>query len=115
MISFFSVNVGSCPNLNAEVLFLLTSANDVGRSNFDKQLTFVKQMAISYGISQGTKIGVVTYGDDASVHVKFGEFTTLNDLSAAIHGIGYRPGLRRMDKALGVASNSFFPTNGKAC
>lgn len=110
------VTRGNCRTLNGEVLFLLTSSRDIGVSNFNKQLTFVKQMAISYDVSpQGTKFGIVSYGDNAKVHAKFGDFWILKDLSTAIDGIGYLPGQRRVDKALRVASKTFFPSNGKTC
>jgi len=92
-----------------DIAFVLDASWSVGTSNW----VIVKEFLISYAekhLHGDTRIGVVTFGSDASVEVSFRPETDLVTFRNDIENINYWNGATNMAAGLRVARESLFTT-----
>ena len=95
-------------NLTSDVLFLLDSSSNIPRSSYNEQNVFLKDLFDAFTISPDyTRAGVITYGETARLSIALDEFSTNEDLKAALDGLPYLGGAKRLDRALVLADQTF--------
>ena len=82
--------------------------------NYGNEKEFVKKVIESQNIGKGlTHVNIISYSENATVHVGFRDYYNKQDLEDAVDKIPYEAKNTRIDKALLLAkSNSFSATNG---
>ncbi|OWF48418.1 collagen alpha-1(XII) chain-like [Mizuhopecten yessoensis] len=85
--------IKACTGKPADIYILMDSSTSIGRFNFQRQKTFVKNMVSRFDISQDkTRVGVVTFSNEYNLDVPLGSANDANSLSEAIQRIPYSYG-----------------------
>lgn len=92
-----------------DLAFIIDSSGSIGRTNYQKEKNFVKEVAKSFGVGPGqSQAAMVLYSNSASVQAQFGQYSTTADFAKAVDGLPYERGLTRIDKALDLAATDVF-------
>lgn len=93
----------------------MDSSGSIARSNFQKEKTFVKEVASTFKMGPDqSQIAVISYSDDAQIDIKFGEYSNVNDFNRAVDNVRHQRQRTRIDKALHLAATSLFTPRGGA-
>ena len=99
----------------ADIAFIMDSSDSTGNQNYQIQKDFVNAIAESFGIQPtGSRAGVVVSGKDATLNIKFGDYSHAEDFQEAVDRLPYTPGNSRIDKALKVALTQLLVVQGGA-
>ncbi|KAK3721427.1 hypothetical protein QZH41_020681, partial [Actinostola sp. cb2023] len=91
-----------------------SSIEEQGRGNFQKVITFVKQIVNKFEISQhDTHVGVVLFHRKADVVFGFHKYTNKSSIMRHISAIEYRGGGTKIGIALSVAQNGLYKTSSR--
>lgn len=85
------------------------------QANFDKALTFVNEVIDFFQVGQGateSRIGMIGFSNGAHVEFGLNQYTSKDDVKAAVTGVRWKGGNTFTDKALKLVKNSFAPGNG---
>ncbi|KAJ8308221.1 hypothetical protein KUTeg_013095, partial [Tegillarca granosa] len=100
---------GECGAKEADILFLLDSSGSESRTNFEKQLDFVKNFTKQFQIGlSNVQIGIGTFGTNFTERIKLNQYTNQQSLISAISNIPYRGGSTHTDLALKYARTQAF-------
>ncbi|RUS71913.1 hypothetical protein EGW08_020326, partial [Elysia chlorotica] len=81
----------SCFDKKADIVFLLDASTSEGIVNFDKQLSFVKDLIANLNIGpQAVKVGLVTFSDDAHLQFNLDRHTDKTILQTALGFVPYQ-------------------------
>jgi len=72
-----------------DIAFVLDGSGSVGQANWNSVLQFLLEYS-QMRIDGLTRIGVVTFGNEASIEIDFNQGSTLASIQGALDGIGYR-------------------------
>ena len=83
-------------------------------THYDEAKLFVKEIARSFDLSaEGTRAGIVVYGNTSRVSIKFSDTNRLEDFEETVDNLALLGGDRKMDKALKLAFDGIFkPEHG---
>ena len=97
-------------NKKIDLGFVLDSSGSIGRINFDKIKSFVKDLTDHFNISQnGTRVSVMSYASLSTLHFPFSRvFGTRKELHSAIDSISYTGGGTNTAQALIKAYTDMF-------
>ncbi|XP_033736270.1 collagen alpha-6(VI) chain-like isoform X1 [Pecten maximus] len=103
-----------CGKNAADIIFLLDSSGSETRTNFNKQLDFVKNFASQFQIGPGNvQVGVATFSTHVDEQIKLNAFHDQQALMNAISHVSYDGGLTYTDDALKYARQTgFLPSHG---
>ncbi|WAR11991.1 CO6A5-like protein, partial [Mya arenaria] len=98
----------------ADVTFLLDSSDNVGKQNFLKQLTFVKDVTNNFQLGQDkVQVSAVTFGTGAKNQFDLNQYRDHFALNTGIMNIPYNGGQPKVANALHYATgSSFSPLHG---
>ena len=91
--------------LATDILFLLDTSSGVGLDNFNKMKQFLDKIVNSFDIDNLlTRVGVVTFDEEARYEIKLNAHNTEEELLEGIKQLSYGNGkATRIDKALLLA------------
>ena len=97
-----------------DIAFILDSSGSVGKSNWQTILDFVKDVSRTFHISSDhVQVGIVSFGNDATLHVQLNDFDNINDLTAAIDRIPWKDQWTNTSGGIWVTRTRLFsPING---
>ena len=99
----------------SDVVFVVDSSGSIARSNFKKELQFVKEVASTFKMGpEQSQIAVISYSDRAQVDIRFGEYSNVNDFNSAVNRVKHQRQRTRIDKALDLANTMVFTPAGGA-
>ena len=88
---------------------MIDTSQSIGARNFQKEKYFVDAVASSIiADAQGSQVGLISCSDNATLHAKFGDSSSLDDLRQSIDSVPYTRGRTRIDKALQLAATDLF-------
>ena len=97
----------------SDILFIVDSSGSIGRTNFKRELLFVKEVASTFKMGPDqSQIAVISYSDNAKVDIGFGEYSNVNDFDAAVDRVKHQRQRTRIDKALDLANKAVFTEAG---
>ncbi|XP_060073208.1 collagen alpha-1(XII) chain-like [Ylistrum balloti] len=104
-----SLFIKACTGKPADIYILMDSSTSIGKYNFERQKTFVRNMVSRFDISQDkTRVGVVTFSNFYNLEVPLGSANNVQSLSAAIQRIPYAYGTTNTADAIRfVRENGF--------
>lgn len=87
----------------------MDSSTSIGRYNFERQKSFVKNLVGRFDISQDeTRVGVVTFSNSYNLDIPLGSANTIASLSRSIREIPYAYGITNTAEAIRfVRENGF--------
>ena len=92
---FVSVVEYYCGNKPADVAFILDSSNSIWGPDFEKQITFVKEVVGMFQIgADKTRVGVTTYSHDVFTEIRLNEHFDKESLQDAVSRVRKRRGFR---------------------
>lgn len=96
--------------LATDILFLLDTSSGVGLDNFNKMKQFLDKIVNSFDIDNLlTRVGVVTFDEEARYDIKLNAHNTEKELLEGIKQLSYGNGkATRIDKALLLAGKQGF-------
>ncbi|ELT92983.1 hypothetical protein CAPTEDRAFT_220507 [Capitella teleta] len=98
----------SC-NGQADIVFVIDSSGSIREHRYDMVLDYVKTIVDSMEVAPDrTRVGVVTYGDNANVRFNLNTYPDKQDVMQAIDGITYSRGRTNTADALRVARTQMF-------
>ena len=98
-----------------DVAVLVDSSRTVGWSNFETLKRSLAKFTDYFHVSnEGTHFGFIHFKQGPVVDFDFGNssFHSADSLKQKIMGIGYDPGLSRMDQAMALANTKLFTNRG---
>ena len=105
--------ISGCDVVTKEVAldlgFLIDASGSLYNDNYNREKDFVNQMIDKQTIGgEKTRISVMSYSKNATVHIKFTDFFDKSQLKAAVKNIPYESLNTRIDKALALAKSEMF-------
>lgn len=105
-----------CP-IPIEFAMIVDTSGSIGRRNFQRLLEFIEDMLDGFDISdKGTHIAVIEYSTNASVQLRFSDFSGAQmnaaNLKRKIRKIPHARGYTYIDKALKLADAEVFSAKG---
>ena len=95
-------------DITADMLFLLDSSSAVVKSDYQKELEFLKAIVDLFRISpRYVRAGIITYGNRAELSVPLGLHSTNEAINKSIDSLPYIGGTKRIDRALTLANLTF--------
>lgn len=89
--------------------FVLDSSKSMSTRDYEKQKQFVKSLAATFSLSpQTSRAGAIVYSDDAVITARFGQYSYIDEFKRAVDQFYYMGKRTRIDKALKLASETFF-------
>lgn len=108
---YFFPECGSNP---ADILFLLDASGSITRTNFDKQLNFVRDFAKQYIIGPNNiQVGVATFSTSVQEQIRLNQYSSAPALLAAISAVSQDGGLTYTDEGLQFARTTAFTHGGR--
>ena len=87
-------------------MFLVDSSDNVTSDSYERQKTFVTQLARSLNIAPGkSRAALITYSTNPLLAFSLEKHDTISEFASAVNSAFYLGGSRRVDKALGAAAN----------
>ena len=81
---YISIDCGG----KADIVFLLDKSGSVGQTNFDKMLTFVKDVSSNFQIGPNdVQIGVDTFSSGFNHEFNLGTFSSNTDVASAVTAV----------------------------
>ena len=105
-----------CP-IPIDFAMIVDTSGSISRRNFKRLLEFIEDMLDGFDISdKGTHIAVIEYSTDASVQLRFDDFSGAHmnaaNLKRKIRKIPHARGYTYIDKALKLANTEVFSPSG---
>ena len=98
-----------CKEKNINLGFVMGMSSSITVKNYEKQRNFVKNVADTFSISMGkTETGVVTYNEEASLWIRFGQHKNNEEFKTAVDKIPYWGGQTRIERGLKMAADGLF-------
>ena len=72
----------------ADVVFALDSSGSIGRTNYQKEVDFVREVIHGLNINSDSRVGVVVYSNSPSILMSLNQYS--NKMSV-LSGLGVRP------------------------
>ena len=92
-------------DFNLDVLFVMDSSQNIGRTNFQAEREFVKSLVRSFDISPTrSRAGAVTFGDHPILSIRFDDYSNVRSFAKGVDAVPYLGGRKRIDKALVYAA-----------
>lgn len=89
--------------------FAMDMSSSITVKNYEKQRNFIKNVADTFSVSMGkTEAGVVTYNEEASLWIRFGQHKNNEEFKTAVDKIPYWGGQTRLDRGLKMAADGLF-------
>lgn len=100
-------------NLPLDVAVLMDSSGSISRRNFQVFKRFIKSIITGFEVSEDhTHIAIIEYSTNASVQLKFNDFTgralNRNNVKGRVNRIPHRRGKTFIDRALRLANEEVF-------
>ena len=98
-----------CKEKNINLGFVMGMSSSITVKNYEKQRNFVKNVADTFSVSMGkTEAGVVTYNEEASLWIRFGQHKNNEEFKTAVDKIPYWGGQTRIERGLKMAADGLF-------
>ena len=98
-----------CKEERINLGFVMGMSSSITVKNYEKQQNFVKNVADTFSISMGkTETGVVTYNEEASLWIRFGQHKNNEEFKTAVDKIPYWGGQTRIERGLKMAADGLF-------
>lgn len=98
-----------CKEERINLGFVMGMSSSITVKNYEKQRNFVKNVADTFSISMGkTETGVVTYNEEASLWIRFGQHKNNEEFKTAVDKIPYWGGQTRIERGLKMAADGLF-------
>ncbi|KAL5004709.1 hypothetical protein ScPMuIL_018165 [Solemya velum] len=108
----------NCGGKAADVVFVLDSSSSIWEPDFEKQMTFVKDVIGQFDIGMGdseTRVGVVTFGHTYWLQFHLKAFIDRDAMMSAVKEISYKPGYAtNTGEAIHYAANTMFTAENGA-
>ena len=113
-VSITIFHVAGCGIQPADILFIVDSSGSVGDSNFQKTLSFIKNMTKGFNVGPNDiQIGMITFDSKPYLQFHLNKFHNKNDVIHAVGRTKYTRGGTYTHQALKYASDtSFTAANG---
>ncbi|CAH3124523.1 unnamed protein product [Pocillopora meandrina] len=99
----------------SDIVFVVDSSGSISRRNFKREKLFVEEVASTFKMGPDqSQIAVISYSESAQVDIKFGEYTNVNDFTAALGAVKHQRKRTRIDLALKLAAEKVFTAEGGA-
>ena len=98
-----------CNSNSLDIVIILDSSGSIRSSNFELMKSYIVNMLSGFTIgSDGTRVGVITYSEGASIAIQLGYYDSYSQLSSAITSIPYDDGsYTYTNLALNLLSTAF--------
>lgn len=98
-----------CKEENINLAFVMGMSSSITVKNYEKQRNFVKNVADTFSVSMGkTEAGVVTYNEEASLWIRFGQHKNNEEFKTAVDKIPFWGGQTRIERGLKMAADGLF-------
>jgi len=90
------LNCSACSSAKADVVFVLDGSGSIRDSNFEEVKSFAQLVVETFIISsEMTRVGLIEFGDDASVQFDLQQYSNTGDVKQAIETIPYFAGSKQ--------------------
>ena len=94
-----------------DLAFLMDASGSLYHDNYEKEKEFVRRVVDRQTIGRDqTRVSIMTYSKNATVHVKFNDYFTRQGIKDALNGIPYESQNTRIDRAMLKAKDEMFTT-----
>ena len=92
-----------------DLVFVLDSSGSVMKTNWQRVLTFTQHLISNFAIHpDSVRVGVVSYGNHATAHIRLTDYDEEMDLSSAIGKIAFKDQWTNTAEGLRVAREKVF-------
>ena len=96
------------------VVYSGESIDQYQKGNFRKEIAFVKGIAQTFNVARNdTRVGIITYSDEASLRYQFNMSTNQTELETALNNLTLTGNGRNIGKALDLARTDLFYQPGR--
>ncbi|GAB1606761.1 collagen alpha-1(XXVIII) chain-like [Argonauta hians] len=96
-----------CSGQAANIMFLLDSSSSIWSVDYERQLSFIKNLVDNFHIEshdKAVRVGAITFSDNAYLEFPIDRYDTSDQIKAAINRIPYRRGVTNTHLALELAA-----------